>query len=289
MNKKFRISIKEMLSLSSTSHSNVDVDSFDEFVEYLESEGIKSFSLSSSSFHVDYDSYYKRGIDAKDFSKEHFDWLTYDVRDGCRFFDIDIKVKPKKVMKPTRTKNFKLGTFHGKLSPENNSREAKCRNALYLIGNLRVDLSTAEYIDIRILGYEIPLGERGKRIDLLGYDKHHNPWIIELKTDKSSEKIDDVVNQVNDYADLFKPLIPYINKEVKDVFLLDINLTNNIKKMVLIPREYYDGRNVSHINQDDVFVCSISMVRELYDNDGNLTLIDRLGSFDRITLRVHNK
>lgn len=192
-------------------------------------------------------------------------------------------------MTPSRIKNFKLGTFHGKLLPEKNIREAKLRNALYLIGNLRLELTKKDCIDIRILGYEVPLGERDKRIDLLGYDKDLNPWIIELKTDESTDTIDEVVNQVNDYANLFKPLITFIKEEIKDVFLLDINLTDNIKKMVLIPREYYNGKNVNHVNMNSVIICSFSRLREIYDKTGNLSIMEKLGNFDKINLNVLNK
>jgi len=289
MIKRYRISVMEVKSPSSTHISQVDVDSYFEFVEYIQSEGVQMFSLSSSSFAVDFNSYFKCGIDVKDFNQEHFDWLIYEVKDGSRYFEIDNRIKKKKAMKASRTKNFKLGTFHGKLFPEKNIREAKLRNALYLIGNLRVELAREDCFDVRILGYEVPLGERDKRIDLLGYDKYYNSWIIELKTDESTDTIDEVVNQVNDYANLFKPLIPFIKEEIKDVFLLDINLTDNIKKMVLMPRDYYVGKNVSHISKDNVLICSIARIREIYDADGNLTLTDKLGSFDRITLTIHNK
>ena len=96
MTKRYRISILEIKSPSSTHISRVDVDSFDEFVEYFQSEGVQMFSLSSSSFAVDFNSYFKCGIDVKDFNQEHFDWLIYEVKDGSRYFEIDIRIKPKK-------------------------------------------------------------------------------------------------------------------------------------------------------------------------------------------------
>jgi len=49
-----------------------------------------------------------------------------------------------------------------------------------LIGYLYLNISSNKGINIRIIGYEIPIEKRGKRIDLICYDKNMNPWIIEI-------------------------------------------------------------------------------------------------------------
>jgi len=57
-----------------------------------------------------------------------------------------------------------------------------------------------------LVGYEVPLlGStfKGNCMDLLGYDKDHNPYIFELKVDLSNKKLDKIVTQINDYADKF--------------------------------------------------------------------------------------
>lgn len=121
-------------------------------------------------------------------------------------------------MKNIRTENFKLGTFHGKLNPENSNKEAKLRNALYLIGNLYLPITNSDGKKIRIIGYEVPLEYLGKRIDLLGYDDKMNPWVVELKSDTSAEPIDEIVDQVTEYSKILSSLIPQIKKEFFDRF-----------------------------------------------------------------------
>ena len=73
----------------------------------------------------------------------------------------------------SRTRDFKIGCFHGKLNPEDGSIEASLRNELFLIGMLRMEITRAESRSIRLLAYELPLQTgrpRGQCIDLLGYD-----------------------------------------------------------------------------------------------------------------------
>src|SRR5208282_1707751 len=47
----------------------------------------------------------------------------------------------------------------------------------------------------RIVGYEVPLWKRGNNrdqcMDLLGYDCMYKPWIIELKTGNSTDRLND--------------------------------------------------------------------------------------------------
>ena len=68
---------------------------------------------------------------------------------------------------------------------------------------------------------------------------------IELKADKSNEKITDIVNQIKGYAGILPSLIPALQEEFKNKFFLDIKFTNNIHKMILAPREFFSGQEKS--------------------------------------------
>ena len=188
-----------------------------------------------------------------------------------------------------RKENFKICTFHGTMDPEKGSKEAKLRNALYLIGNLNLLISRTESVNIRIIGYEIPIENRGKRIDLIGYDKDRNPWIIELKAHDSKERIDEIIQQINGYEIIFKTQIDAIEKEFTDKCFLNISLTRKIKKMILAPREFYENQEKkTYPKMDEIVVCSIARIKEVFDSLDNFTLGSKLGDYDRINLKVEN-
>ena len=46
------------------------------------------------------------------------------------------------------------------------------------------------------ISYEIPLGHRGDRLDLLGYDEDHNPYLIELKKDSTNEDLSQIMKKM---------------------------------------------------------------------------------------------
>ena len=105
----------------------------------------------------------------------------------------------------SRTKDFRIGCFHGKPDPEDGSIEARLRNELFLIGMLRMQITRAESRSIRLVAYELPLQTgrpRGQCIDLLGYDENKVPWIIELKKSTSRERLGEVVKQIRRYDGL---------------------------------------------------------------------------------------
>ena len=188
-----------------------------------------------------------------------------------------------------RKENFKICTFHGTMDPEKGSKEAKLRNALYLIGNLNLQISRTESVNIRIIGYEIPIEYRGKRIDLIGYDKDKNPWIIELKAHDSKERINEIIQQINDYEIIFKTQIDAIEKEFTDKCFLNISLTRKIKKMILAPREFYENQDKkTYPKMDEIVVCSIARIKEVFDSLDNFKLGSKLGDYDRINLKVEN-
>lgn len=189
-----------------------------------------------------------------------------------------------------RKKSFKIGTFHGTLNPVDSSKEAKLRNVIYLIGNILLPITNTEKIKIRVIGFEIPLENKGKRIDILGYDSELNPWIIELKADSSNEKIADIVNQINGYANILPLLLPGICNEFKNKFFLDLKLTNNIKKIILAPREYYRKQDKkSYPLGSDIYLCSLAKLKEVFDSENKLILESKLNDFDKLTLKIENR
>ena len=75
----------------------------------------------------------------------------------------------------------------------------------------------------------------------MGYDENHNLYVIELKKKESNEKIEKVIEQINDYADSVGKILPHIEKEFKEAFFFPIKFSS-IKKMIIAPREFYKGQ-----------------------------------------------
>ncbi len=193
-------------------------------------------------------------------------------------------------MKEFRQSNFKIGTFHGTLKPVVGSKEAKLRNALYLIGNLNLPFTRKEGTKIRLIGYEIPIENKGKRIDLIGYDKDMNPWIIELKADNSQEKISDIVKQIEGYSKILPALINLIESEFYEKFFINLKLSNKIRKIIIAPREFFAKHDKSSYPKlEDVFLCSIANVKEVFNENDELTFDAKFNQFDEITLKIENR
>lgn len=229
------------------------------------------------------------GLPTSEFKQEHFDWLIEKNKWQSISFEIVNRFKTESKM-DKRESNFKIGTFHGTLNPEKGSKEAKLRNALYLIGNLYLPITKENGAKIRIIGYEIPIESRGKRIDIIGYDEDLNPWIIELKADNSPEKIGQIINQVNGYSDILPSLLEGIKTEFFDKFFVKLNLTENIQKMILAPREFFSKQEKeSFPSLNEMYLCSIAKISEVFDSEGNLTLDSKLNQFDELNLKIENR
>lgn len=302
--KKYRISIAEGTGKGSASYSPIDVDNCDEFVKYLKEQGVKKFNLKYYSIIDDIPDFYEMGLSINYFKQEHFDWLTEKSKYQSRSLDISSRFiisnsnNNKMII---REKNFKIGTFHGTLKPVDGSKEAKLRNALYLIGNLNLKITNTKCIKIRLIGYEIPIEYRGKRIDLFGYDNQadkKNPWIIELKAHDSTEKITDVVQQITEYGKQLPLYLNKIEKEFYEKFFIKLELTANIKKMILAPREYYINQDkTNYPEMHDIYLCSIAKIKEVFTakeieadkKATELTLDSKLSQFDEITLKIENR
>src|SRR3989338_844876 len=104
-----------------------------------------------------------------------------------------------------RTENFKIGQFHGKPGASISSSEVGLQRNLFSSQVVEVIRSRnrAKNSLIRLFAYELPLGfHRDWCVDLVGYDQKHDFYFIEQKKGGSHEDINDVVDQVNRYAEI---------------------------------------------------------------------------------------
>lgn len=186
-----------------------------------------------------------------------------------------------------RQNNFRLLTIHGKLNPQKDESEARLRNDLYLVGSLTLDYGGKGKINIRLVGYEVPLTtgqSRGYCMDLLGYDKEFNPYIIELKTSITSDTIDKVIRQIDLYEKMLTPILPCIESELSGLLMIpSFKLSSVIHKIILIPREFYENKNMKQYKGITTKLCSISRLRS-----ADALLMKRTSKND-VVLRVHNK
>lgn len=145
-----------------------------------------------------------------------------------------------------RNKDFKLGCLHGKLQAEDESSEAHIQRTVFLSQRIRVWRTKDLAPIIRIFGYEVPLEDykRGRCIDLIGYDKNHNLYVIELKKKESDEPIEKVIKQINGYTDSVQKILPFIEEEFEEAFFFPIKFIS-IKKMIIAPREFYKGQKLT--------------------------------------------
>jgi len=159
--------------------------------------------------------------------------------------------------KSYRRRGFRLGQLHGKLQAENRRSEAHIQRTVFLSQKVRVWLKRDKVIDIRIFGYEMPLEvgrSRGQCVDLIGYDKEDNLYLIELKKKESGEKIPDIIEQIDRYGKMVKKILPFIEKEFREEFFLPIRFNKSIKKMILAPREFFASRK-KQLTDNSVYYC----------------------------------
>lgn len=191
----------------------------------------------------------------------------------------------------SRSKDFKIGCFHGKLVPVDGSIEAILRNELFLIGMLKIAITKSESRDIRLVAYELPLQtgqSRGRCIDLLGYDQDKVPWIIELKKTDSNEKLDQVIEQINQYGCLFSEVKNSIKQEIKEKYHWDeFKFSGNTKKMILAHRGFYKGASLENYKALGIYCCSFSDIRAKREQ-GN-SLLDKFGSKGFVRLKIENR
>jgi len=190
-----------------------------------------------------------------------------------------------------RPKDFKIGCFHGKCNPEDGSIEAKLRNELFLIGMLKMAITRSESINIRLVGYEMPLqtGQaRGRSIDLLGYDQNKVPWIIELKKADSSEKLNQVLKQIRDYEDLFREVKNSIEHEIQEKYhWSEFRFSGSTQKMILAHRGFYKSASLKNYKDLGVYCCSFSAIRA--NSEHEISLLENFGSKGFVSVKIENR
>lgn len=151
----------------------------------------------------------------------------------------------KKPDKQLRKKGFRIGVYRTKQNSVEDNREYRIQRDIYQIGKLQLQFSLKDQRDIRIFAYEVPIFTGAKRvecIDLLGYDFKRNLYIIEMKRADNREKLSKVIEQINQYHGVVKEIKEHIAKETREAFLLDDSfIFNNVYKMILAPRKYYNS------------------------------------------------
>ena len=144
--------------------------------------------------------------------------------------------------KPRRS-GFRIGTVHGKSNPRKRKSEAQLQRDVFLRGSLALIKSSEKSKQeiVRIVGYEVPLSsaKRSGSIDLVGYDRHHRLYLIELKRGKSTEKIAQIVAQLQRYDQQFATIRDGFVEELKTAYHFDFVPKDKVQLMILAPREFW--------------------------------------------------
>lgn len=191
----------------------------------------------------------------------------------------------------SRSKKFKIGCFHGKLIPEDGSIEARLRNELFLIGMLKMEITRSESKNIRLIGYELPLQTgkaRGRCIDLLGYDQNKVPWIIELKKSDSNEKLNQAIEQILDYENLFREVRNSIEHEIQEKFhWSEFRFSGNTQKMILAHRRFFQDASPENYTALGIYCCSFSDIQA--NSEEGISLLEKFGSKGFVRLKIENR
>jgi hypothetical protein len=142
-----------------------------------------------------------------------------------------------------RNEKFKLGCWHGVFQAGKQSSEVYTQRILVKLQCLmiRENQDPVKNPIVRIIGYEIPLQSgksRGRCVDLMGYDKDHNLWLIELKQKSNKEPLDKIIEQINDYEARVSRIKQNIEKEFGEKYYYPLKF-NKIKKLILAPEDFY--------------------------------------------------
>jgi hypothetical protein len=141
---------------------------------------------------------------------------------------------------------------------------AVVRNYLYGAGVLVINHSATYRVQLRVIGYEIPIYSRGKSrdecIDLLAYDASLSPWVIELKKSDSHEQICDVVDQLKRYTEAFERGIrENIQSEIRERYLWPkFKFSGKAKGMILADRAFFKNQKQPHQSRNGVLFCSFA-------------------------------
>lgn len=147
-----------------------------------------------------------------------------------------------------RLADFKLGCWHGKLSTGPTERETKIQRHIFAVGSVRIFESSHVKRDIRIFGYEVPLGPGKGRVhsaDLLGYDKNWDLYVIELKNNTNQEELSNAIEEVNRYENYLKISKGLVAREFREMLFLadrDFPGFNRLVKVIAAPKSFYEGK-----------------------------------------------
>jgi hypothetical protein len=152
------------------------------------------------------------------------------------------------VSSQARTRDFKIGQIHGKPSTSESSSEVVFQRNLFSSQVVHVIRSRdkAKNSLMRLFAYELPLGfYRDWCVDLAGYDQNRDLYLIELKRGSSSEDINDVIDQVNRYAEIVSRLD--VKEGIEDEFRRMYHLPpdykfKSIKKVILSEKIFFQNQ-----------------------------------------------
>jgi hypothetical protein len=88
----------------------------------------------------------------------------------------------------------------------------------------------------------------------MGYDREQNLYLIELKKEKSSEKLEKIATQLDKYKDAVEEIRSAIEKDFEKEFFFCVRF-KEIKKIVLAPREFYkekERKGEALVNRDAI-------------------------------------
>lgn len=160
----------------------------------------------------------------------------------------------------SRNANFKIGCFHGKVTTEKSDSEAQLRNDLFMIGMVGIQETRSKTIMIRLVAYEMPLEEGKKRgccVDLFGYDVQHMPWLIELKGGDSTEKLPDVIQQIEDYKTCFEKVRPHVEDEIRQKYhWADFRFGDGLGRIILASKEFWNRQRKDSELPPSIYCCS---------------------------------
>lgn len=142
-----------------------------------------------------------------------------------------------------RTSGFRLGQCRGRIRPKNDKTEAQLQRDVFLLGSAAFECGQQLQLHVRWAAYEVPLfkASRGKAIDLMGYDSKFNIYLIELKRGNSGEKLEKVVEQINEYGKVFEKIQNKVQEEFNRTFFCNAQF-QEIRKVILAPRRYFSKK-----------------------------------------------
>jgi len=215
---------------------------------------------------------------------------SLEVQKHCRNlktkYYIQIKEYLTEVNMVPRNKKFRLFTMHGLVQPSIGCEE-RIRNGLFMAGSLNLFLSNVVTRKIRLAAYEMPLAQKttsGNRIDLFGYDKDHNPYIIELKTGDARDEIPEVIEQIKRYESMLYKILNNVENAIKEQLLLEeFKLTRDVKRIVLAPASYYTKHDWKPHKDKGVLFCYLRKDKNV---DG---LAEKVHGEEGVSVYVHNR